>query len=47
MYLTIIPNGPSVTKRSSQPTSYVTSFRKRFFAYHHAVKHPYTSIVLS
>ena len=29
------------------PTLYARSFRRRFFAYHHAVKHPHTSIILS
>ena len=26
---------------------YATSFRRRFFAYHHAVNHPHTNIILS
>ena len=26
---------------------YVTSFRRRFFAYHHTVKQPHTNIILS
>ena len=29
------------------PTPYATSFRRRFFAYHHAVKHPQTNIISS
>ena len=28
-------------------TSYATSFRRRFFPYHHAVNHPHTNITLS
>ena len=35
----------SLSEASS--TSYATSFRKWFFAYHHAVKHPHTNIILS
>ena len=29
------------------PTPYATSFRRLFFAYHHAVTHPQTNIILS
>ena len=29
------------------PTTYVTSFRRRFFAYHNAMRHPDTNIILS
>ena len=28
-------------------TLYARSFRSRFFAYHHAVNHPHTNIILS
>ena len=28
-------------------TPYVTSFRRKFFAHHHTVKHPHTNIILS
>ena len=28
-------------------TPYATSFRRRFFTYHHAVNHPHTNIILS
>ena len=29
------------------PTLYARSFRRRFFAFHHAVNHPHTNIILS
>ena len=31
----------------SHPTPYARSFRRRFFAYHYAVNHPHTNIILS
>ena len=30
-----------------KPTPYARSFRRRFFAYHHAVNHPHKNIILS
>ena len=31
----------------SRTTLFTRSFRSRFFAYHHAVNHPHTNIILS
>ena len=34
-------------KLNGDPTLYARSFRRRFFAYHHAVNHLHTNIILS
>ena len=43
---------PKILSRIAQTTAalstlYARSFRRRFFVYHHAVKHPHTRIILS
>ena len=39
--------GPDQTAPGHAPTLFARSFRRRFFAYHYAVNHPHTNIILS
>ena len=39
--LNVTETSASVSFKDFEGTPYVTSFRRRFFAYHHAMKHPH------